>query len=308
MTRIRIPLTAVIAVAGVLLPGLVVHRAVAQETAPLVLRLPATAQLAAVGGAYLGGGGIDAVFMNPAQTPSRGWGIGAARFGSAATQAAFASATAVGRVNVAAFIRYLDYGGNGFPARPGGLTVRGADNQSSIAGGLSAATTVKGVRLGVATQYAEERVPLTRGGVTAVTVGAARDVSRFVVGIAVEHLGSSLNLAGTTADLPTRVSLGANSRRIRLGAFFDVTAGVAVSRERDGSIGPAGTSEIIYEPVTGWTATLRASARRVARNGDPSLQPFTIGAALGLDRFALDYSFEPYRGTGAVHRIGIRIE
>jgi hypothetical protein len=34
----------------------------------------------------------------------------------------------------------------------------------------------------------------------------------------------------------------------------------------------------------------------------------TFGGSFGLDRFWLDYAFQPYKGPGAAHRLGIRIQ
>ena len=83
---------------------------------------------------------------------------------------------------------------------------------------------------------------------------------------------------------------------------------VAVSRERDGRMVPAGGAELSYVPLEGWLFALRAGARRVEGGPTPHRQPYTFGATAALDRFALDYAFEAIKGGHAAHRIGIRIQ
>jgi hypothetical protein len=93
-----------------------------------------------------------------------------------------------------------------------------------------------------------------------------------------------------------------------LGTWFDLLAAVDLAWERDGRLVPGGGMELIYVPVEGWSAALRLGARRVERLGQQGRHPITLGASLGLDRFALDYAFESYRGRGAAHRLGFRIQ
>lgn len=281
----------------------------AQETAPLILRLPASPRAFGFGDAYQGGAGSDAVFYNPAQIGRRnGLAAAVARYRDASTQGSLASSTSLGRLNVAIFGQWLDYAADQFPARPGALTVRGAGNGQSLAAGAALATLVKGVRLGIATKYLEERTPSARSAVTGFDIGVSRDVSRLTIGLVAQHLGPDLDLGGSKLGLPTRIVLGATTRRLLVGTFFDLTASAAVARERGGRIAPAGGVELLYEPVAGWTAAARLGLRRVDQRGDPGLRPLTLGASFGLDRFSLDYGFEAYRGVGAVHRFGVRIE
>ena len=283
--------------------------ATAQVTAPLVLRLPASPRSFGFGDAFVGGSGSDAVFSNPSQIGVRtGLSLAAARYRSAGTEASLASSTRLGRFAVAAFARWLDYGTSGFPTRPDDLTQRGDQDGASLAAGGAIATTLLGFRVGGAISHVEERVGNVHGGVPAFDVGISKELDWLTVGAVVSHLGRHLDMAGTRADLPTRVGLGATTSRYSFSTYFDVAASAAVFRERDGTIAPAGGIEVTYEPVSGWTASVRVGARRVDQSRLPGLQPFTVGASLGLDRFSLDYGFEAYRGLGAAHRFGIRIQ
>lgn len=289
--------------------GFPVRSAAGQTTAPLVLRLPASPRPAGFGDAFIGGTGSDVVFYNPSQigdTP--GLSLSAARYRTVSTQASLASSTRLGRFAVAAFARWLDYGTSGFPTSPDDLTQRGDQDGASLAAGGAIATSIMGFRLGTSVSFVEERVANVHGSVPAVDVGISKELDWLTVGAVASHLGPRLNMAGTRAELPTRIGIGATTSRYSFAAFFDVAASAAVYRERDGTITPAGGVELTYEPVSGWTASVRVGARRVDQSRLPGLQPFTVGASLGLDRFSLDYGFEAYRGLGAAHRFGIRIQ
>ena len=71
---------------------------------------------------------------------------------------------------------------------------------------------------------------------------------------------------------------------------------------------PGGGAELIYEPVGGWYFVARAGARRVRSEPGRAESPVSFGGSFGLDRFWLDYAFQPYKGPGAAHRVGIRIQ
>jgi hypothetical protein len=233
------------------------------------------------------------------------------RFGGASTLGAFSTTTNLGSAFTTGFgVRYLDYGAapGVFPTRPGSLGTRGPLDAASLAATAALALRWKGFRWGASAEYLAERIPADRGDGMAVGLGAARDLGRFTLGLAAEHLGNDLTVAGQRADLPTRVTAGAVLQRYAIGAYFDVSASAAVSRERDGRIAPAGGGELSYVPVQGWLFAVRAGARRVEGGPTPHRLPYTLGATAALDRFALDYAFEAIRGGHAAHRIGVRIQ
>jgi hypothetical protein len=262
-----------------------------------------------MGDGYPGGAGSDVVFYNPAAIGRpNGLFASVARYSGASTQGALATSTSLGKLTVALFGQWLDYGADQFPARPGGLTIRGPDNGQSLAGGVAVATAVKGFRVGAAVKYVEERTPAVRTAGAAFDVGITRNVGRLTLGLAAQHLGANLEIGGDPVELPSRIALGATSQRLPMGTYLDIRASLAVARERDGRIMPAAGIELTYEPVGGWTAALRIGGRRVETIGSPALRPFTFGGSLGLDRFSVDYGVELYRGVGTAHRFGIRIE
>ncbi len=284
------------------------------QTAPLVLRLPGGTRALGMGNAFVAGRGPEALFYNPAQIGvQRGTAIAIQRFGSASTLGSFSTAGALGKVALAAGVQYLSYhtaSGASFFTPPGLLTLGAGPGSSSLAAAVAGAIRWQGVRFGAAAKYVEERVLVARDGTGAVDLGAARDVGWLTVGLAVQNLGARLSYPSVTqtAKLPSRVTLGAAFSGASIGSYFDLGASAALSHERDGTIVPAGGVELTFEPVSGWTFTGRMGARRVNGSSSPSESPITLGASFGLDRFALDYAFEPYRGVGATHRIGIRIQ
>jgi hypothetical protein len=280
-------------------------------TAPLVLRLPGGTRALGLGDAFVAGRGAEVLFYNPAQIGvTRGTTLSLQRFASASTLGSLATNGPFGKIALGVGVQYLDYGATagGFPTPPARLTQRGGLGSSSLAATVGGAFPWKGVRWGIAAKYVEERLPAARDGAPAFDLGAARQALGLTFGLAAQNLGGHLALGGTRAGLPARVILGAALPARRLGTYFDIGGSAAIARERNGRIVPAGGIEVAYVPVSGWIFAGRAGARRVERRGTPEESPFTFGATFGLDRFGLDYGFEPFRGPGATHRVGIRIQ
>jgi hypothetical protein len=286
----------------------------AQEapTAPLVLRLPGGTRAAGAGNAFTAGRGAEVIFYNPAQIGVlRGTMISLARFGSSATQASLATVGPFGRVAIGAGVLYLEYespAASSLYSRPGMLPAGGPLQSSSLAATLAASTRIKGIRFGIAGKYVQENIGGLRDGSLALDAGVAREFGRATFALAVQNIGSGIEIMGEPASLPTRVSLGAISPSIPLGTYFDLVAMASVSRERDGRIAPAAGAELLYQPVSGWTFIGRVGARRVEGGPGPLESPLALGGSFGLDRFWLDYAFQPSRGSPATHRIGIRIQ
>ncbi len=288
----------------------------AQSTpqAPLVLLLPGGTRALGLGNAFVAGRGAEVLFYNPAQMfVLRGTTLSVERFGSASTLGTLSTVGPFGKVWLGVGVQYLNYhtAFSSLYTLPSALTLRGPINSSSAAATVAVALRWKGIRFGAAGKYVEERVHGDRGGVAAFDVGVARDVMRGTIGIVLQNIGEDLELLGQPGDLPTRVTLGAALPSILLSSYFDFTGFAAVSRERDGRIVPGAGVELIYQPVDGWTFIGRAGARRVrdVRDlPDRSESPVTLGASFGLDRLWIDYAFQPYRGPGSAHRVGIRIQ
>lgn len=291
--------------------AVVVPWARAQETAPLVLRTSPSVRGAGFGRAWAAASGPDMIFHNPAQVPSRtGHSLSVSRFGSAATLGMLATSTSAGRFALGIGVAWLDHGAfpGDFPARPADLTVRGPLDATSFAATAAVATTLLGMRAGAAIRYAEDRADGERSGKASVDVGLARSLGRVTVGLAAQHLGSDISRDGTVADQPARISVAAMTQVIPLGVWFDLVLAAGVTWERHRDLSPGGGAEIAWVPLQGWTFAARAGVRRVDGGGSPSEHPFSAGASFGVDRFWLDYAFEPVRGTGSIHRVGIRLQ
>lgn len=282
-------------------------------TAPLVLRLPGGTRAAGLGNAFTAGRGAEVLFYNPAQMGvGKGTTISLTRFGSEATLGTLSTVGPFGKVSIGAGMQYLDYrtpAGPDFFIRPAQLPLGGSPASSSLAATVAASTRIKGIRFGVGAKYVQERIGGLGDGGLALDVGMARDVGRTTIGLAVQNIGGGFDVLNLEhAALPTRVSLGVASPSILVGTYFDLVAMAAVSRERDGRIVPAGGVELIYQPLDGWFFVGRAGLRRVEGGPDPRESPITLGGSFGLDRFWLDYVFQPSRGFGATQRFGIRIQ
>jgi hypothetical protein len=278
-------------------------------SAPLVLRLPGGTRALSLGDAWVAGRGAEVLFYNPAQIGVlRGTTLSAQRFGDAATLGTLSTVGPFGKIWIGAGVQYLDYHASSFFTPPGALTLLGPVNASSLAATVAAAFRFKGIRFGLGAKYVEERLGGSKTDGAAFDFGAAREVRRATVALAVQNLGGDLELIDQDVELPTRVTLGVTSPSIRVATFFDTGIALSVSREQDGRIVPAGGAELIYEPVGGWYFVARAGARRVRSEPGRAESPVTFGGSFGLDRFWLDYAFQPYKGPGAAHRLGIRIQ
>jgi hypothetical protein len=297
-----------IAVALLATPALAQH----PPTAPLVLRLPGGSRAAGLGNAFTAGRGAEVLFSNPAQIGVlRGTTASLARFGSAATLGTLSTVGPLGKVAIGAGVQFLNYQSPAGPdlfSRPGILPVGGPLQSSSLAATVSASTRIKGVRFGIGGKYVQEYLGGLRDDGLALDIGVAREFGRATVGLAVQNVGDGLEILGQSASLPTRVSLGVISPSIRLSSYFDLTVAAAVARERDGRIAPGAGAELLYQPVDGWSFVGRVGARRVEGGTKPLESPVTLGGSFGLDRFWLDYTFQPSRGASATHRVGIRIQ
>jgi hypothetical protein len=281
----------------------------AQETAPLVLRIPASARAAALGDAFAAGRGSDVLFYHPAQIGlTTGLSVSVARYRSAATAASVATSSTLGVITIGAGVQWLDYGSSPsrFPTPPADLTTSGETSQS-LAATAAAAIRFRGLRWGVAAKYVEERLPDARPNGVAFDVGVARELGRIPVALVAQNLGGHLDDGGTTAPLPRRLVLGAATPRWPIHTWFDLSATAALSWERESRLSPSGGVELTYVPLEGYSVAARVGARRV-EGGRRSRRPVTLGAGIGFDRFSLDYAYEEYSGTGGAHRFGVRLQ
>ncbi len=279
-----------------------------ERYAPLVLKLPASARVLSLGGAQVALRDVDAVFGNPALVGTgTGLAFGAERYASGATAGQFASSSTIGPLGIGVGVQLLDAGPRygAFPARSDVLSRDNVGGTTSLAASLAASLTWKQIRWGVAAKYVEERVTDDRAGGVAFDIGASKSLSLLnsTVGVAVQHLGPRLDVAGRREALPAQLALGIATAPKGLGKWVDVGGTAELDVRRDGELFPRGGVELSYSPIEGVTFTGRAGGRRPQLREE---RPVTAGAGFTVDRFTLDYGWETLR-EGAGHRLTVRL-
>ena len=279
-----------------------------ERYAPLVLMLPASARVLSLGGAQVALRDVDAVFGNPALVGTgTGLAFGAERYASGATVGQFASSSTIGPLGIGVGVQLLDAGARYglFPARSDVLTRDNAAGTTSLAASVAASLTWKQIRWGVAAKYVEERVTDDRAGGVAFDIGASKSLSLLnsTVGVAVQHLGPRLDVAGRREELPAQLALGIATAPKGLGKWVDIGGTAELDVRRDGELFPRGGVELSYSPIEGVTFTGRAGARRPPLREE---RPVTAGAGFTVDRFTLDYGWETLQ-VGAGHRLTVRL-
>lgn len=286
------------------------------EAAPLVLQLPASARAHALADAWTGARDADAVFYNPAQLHDQRAAATffLARYGNASTAGGLAAVMPMGWATIGFGAQHLDHGiefpmdgpAYGYPPQSGGrldLTRRGLIDASSTVVTVGAGFELFGVRLGVGGKAAEDRIGSRHAGVLVADVGAAKEFGPISVGAALRNLGSNPEMNGVSRVLPTRLSVGMQSRTVPAGPFdVGLNAEVAMLRWSRGWIG--GGAEVTWTPIEGISGAGRIGARTPVGELE---SPITLGAGFSFDRVSVDYAWEGFRGPGNGHRIGIRL-
>jgi hypothetical protein len=289
---------------GPLLPLVpAVVTAQADRYAPIVLQLAATPR-AAVLGNVAAARDIEAIFGNPAMLGVVGGTVtGFARYG-AATLLSVASSNSLGSFSVGIGAQYLDAQApsDRLPLWTYALNAGGHLPVSSAVGAFSLAMTVRGVRVGTALKYVDQRQGALQDGTPALDVGLAKDLSRFTAGVAVQNIGAGLHFPNTSAQLPLRVTAGVAGYGFTSGAF-DLSGSAGASVLPDGLVLPAAGLEVGYVPMEGYNVVIRAGIRRPELRAQ---RPASFGGSAAFDRFTIEYAFEDWVGAGA-HRLALRV-
>lgn len=258
----------------------------AAQTGPRLLILPGSTRAAAFGGAYpIGQTESDAIFYNPAMYDRlRGASVAAQWFGSTSTLFTASAAT--------------DWWNGAL-----GFGVAAHDSSSVAERALSVVygRRIYKFRMSLTGKYVEQNTVDERNSTLAGDVSAATTLLPIPLGVSVQNIGRDLEYLGANVPLPLRVAIDASlPRTVNLGPF-DAYAAARVAWTRDGEVVPALGLELNYFPVSGRTFTVRAGLHRAV--GDEKV--FTLGAGFTGDKLVLDYAFVPYEGTNS-HRIGLR--
>jgi hypothetical protein len=280
---------------------------------PIVLRLPNSARIAAMGNAGVASSDGDALLYNPGMlSASRGAALSVQRYGSNATAGAFGSATVSGTFTYGFGVQFLDWRAmpvayaQAVEAGASHLSDSGAIAASSTAFTVGIARTIKGLRLGVGVKYAEERFGAVHDGTVAVDLGVTRPAGPGAIGIVVQNLGAGVRFNGEKGTLPRRIGIGFGGGMFPFNEYFDLGAQMQLTVEGDDwFVRPAGGVELGYVPIEGVAIVLRTGLRLPREPDEPLV---TGGLGLNVDRFSLDYAMEPFRGGRPVsHRLGVRV-
>ncbi len=278
-------------------------QSLAPAAEPLVLMLPVSTRAIGLGNASVRDD--YAIFYNPARI-SQTNGIGAtfARYGSNGTFGALASGTTVGPLNFGwgvELVQFRALASSAYPYAPAELVMDGTRPAISLAAMAGAEYTVKRFDIGVGLKFAEDRVDAAapalaiQRNMLLADVGTTHALFGGTAEFAVQNIGDR-----TTVPVPTTAKLGF-TRTARTDQLDFAFAGEITERQR--WIGGGGGAEIGYGWIEGWSAALRAGARRPETSGQ---RPVAIGATLNADRLVLDYALEFFEGNRYAHHITVR--
>lgn len=300
--------------------AIVLPHALAAQRDPVfpavLLRLPASARILAMGNVGIVGRDDDVLFYNPAQlVNARGTSVSAEAFSSSAHDAALSSVTRFfkGGIAVGAEVAQFASAPGVFPVDrpaffPGG-TVPGTD--ALLVAGIG--QTFWNTRLGLSVKYIDERINDTQNSRGVVDLGLARDFFGYQFGLAVQNIGSSFDqvlpfqtspfesTVLTSTSLPLRTTVGAG--RGWPAGPVDLAATAQVSVLRNGFVTPAGGMEMNYSWLDGYSVAVRAGARRPERGEGP----VTAGLGFTMDRLSIDYALDSSIDGRIANRLGLRI-
>lgn len=287
----------------------------APATAPLILLLPASTRAASLGNAGVTGRDDDVVFYNPAQLlgARTGFSTTIARYGSASTFGEMSAVYAGGPLTMGWGVEYLDFSvhpGDTYPYVPATLVSRGPLEAQGLLATVGGAYTWKGFKGGIAMKYVADRVDLAALGATSALesrhdtflgdAGLAHNLWGGVAGLAVQNIGRGWTDGSNRIYAPFQESLGW-SRGVTAGEL-DLGFGGQVTARR-GWISPGAGVEVGYGWIEGYSASLRAGARRTETTGE---KPVALGASLNADRLTIEYALEFFDGGNNAHRVTIR--
>jgi len=288
----------------------------APPTGPLVLHVPSSARVAALGEAWVAGRDQDVVFTNPAQLVGvrSGFDLSITRFGPASTLASIGSVYAAGprSLTFGWGVKLLGFSADaaaGYPYSPDILLADGSRNGTSALLTAGAAAVLKGFRVGVAGKYVSDIASTSPAVLNPVRVnqhrvladvGVARNILGGTAAIAFQNIGRHSTRDGTRLVLPRQVAVGF-SRTRQLGPL-DLAGFTQLTMRRDWT-SPAGGLEVGYSWIEGYNVAVRIGARRPESRAE---QPVGLGAAFTADRLTVEYSVRFYDGGRTANGVTLR--
>jgi hypothetical protein len=261
-----------------------------------------------MGNAWVAGRDESSVFYNPAQiAPTTGFGGTFARYGSNGTSGTLANAVTINWLTLGWGVQVVELKARAdatYPFTPADLVQPGTRDAQSLVATAGANFLVKKFRAGVGVKYAEDRVdgiagstpsPPVLNGLLLADVGVSHSLLSGTVALAAQNLGDASRLT-----LPRQTTLGwARQMQARQ---VDLAFAAQVS-ERNRWIGGGGGVEVGYGWIDGWSAALRAGARRTETAAQ---RPVALGGTLNADHLSLDYALELFEHSSYAHHISIR--
>lgn len=247
---------------------------------------------------------IDAVFGNPALVGSVTGTLAGFALYDEARMLTLASTSSFGSFDVSIGAQYLDAGTEAvrLPLWSYSVVFGGPIPVASAVGVVGLSTTWRGLRVGAAGKFVDERIGSGQDARPALDLGLSKDVGRYTTGLAVQNIGAGIRHGGWRPQLPLRVSVGASTYGMPVGPF-DLGGNAGVSVLPGGDLLPAAAVELGYVPLDGYLFQVRVGLRRPELQAQ---QPLTFGGTFSLDRFTLDYAYEDWAG-GAAHRLAVRV-
>jgi hypothetical protein len=277
---------------------------------PLVLLLPVSTR--AIGLGDVSGRDDYSIFYNPALiAPTNGIGAAFGRYDSNGTFGALASSVSVGPVTYGWGVELLQFRAltsSAYPYAPADLVMDGTRPAVSLAAMAAAEYTYKRFNIGVGVKFAEDRVDAVAPALNSPAGPLAIQRNLLLADIGTTHalFGGTAEFAvqnigdRSSVPVPTTAKLGF-TRAARTDQFDFAFAGDVTDRQR--WIGGGGGAEIGYGWIEGWSAALRAGARRPETSGQ---RPVAIGGTLNADRLVLDYALEFFDSNRYAHHITVR--
>ena len=277
----------------------------APVTAPVVLSVPASARVAALGGAWVSGRDQDVIFYNPAQLigTRSDLSVSLGRLGPTSGMGALTSNYTGGKLSLTLgwgvqMVNFKTPDGS-YPDNLDVLPARGfVDAQSSLAV-VGGAIVYKGFRMGASLKYASDRAVVNHHA-WLTDLGMAHNLFGGVVAVAGQNLGGGAIHDVPAAKIPRQLAMGWSTTRpagpLDLGVFTQLTV-------RSGFTSPAAGLEAGYSWIEGYLVTIRAGVRRAEAG---SARPMTMGAGFSADRVTIDYALEFFDNSHRAHRVTIR--
>lgn len=285
----------------------------APPTAPLVLTVPSSARVAALGSAWVAGRDQDVIFHNPAQLigARTDFSVTAAHFGERANMASITSTYAAGKLSFTLgwglqVINFRNIGGALPPFTIDSLRREDSllhprptiDSQSAVAT-LGGAILYKGFRVGVAGKYAADRTDTSHRAFLA-DVGVARNLWGGAIAVAMQNIGEGSLNDLPAAKLPRRFAAGFS--KTQSAGPLDLAIFTEVSRRHDWT-GAAAGLEAGYSWIEGYSVALRAGLRRPETTSE---KPLSLGAAVTGDRLTLEYALQMFDNSKRTHLVTVR--